>query len=82
MMKSESTDQFTTSVIQVESSISNEEDVTATENFTVNANFQTSNKETSLNEKIAAFCSSWKFIVLMSVILAIWVVVSLIWWNR
>lgn len=82
MMKSESTDQFTTSVTQVESSISNEEEVTATENFSVNANFQTSNKETSLNEKIAAFCSSWKFIVLMSAILAIWVVVSLIWWNR
>lgn len=82
MMKSESTDQFTTSVTQDENSILVDEDITATENFSLNGNFQTSKKEASLNERIAAFCSSWKFIVLMSAILAIWVVVSLIWWNR
>lgn len=83
MMKSESTDAFTTGVKKDDESVTyNDESFTATENFSMNGNYKFPIKKYGLNEKVAAFCSSWKFIALMSTILVIWVIFSLIWWYR
>jgi uncharacterized membrane protein len=80
-MKNESTDQYTTNVTQDDTSFL-EDNTSVAENFSIPQRYLPNSSKMHFYEKLAAFCSSWKFILLMSVILGIWIVFSAILWFR
>jgi uncharacterized membrane protein len=80
-MKTISTDQYTSNVTQDDASLL-EDNTSAVESFGIPRRYLHNSSKLYFYEKLAAFCSSWKFILLMSVILGAWILLSTILWFR
>jgi hypothetical protein len=81
-MKKNPTDQFHSNHPQKDTAPFLDDDFSAVENFPLKSSYYGTTEKPSFYAKVADFCSSWKFIALMSSILLLWIIFSLILWYR